>query len=142
MSRNAGSGKDEAFVPSDDTEITTAEELSYRLHQQELLSQFGLFISRRVNLGDIMSEVARTGANGLGVKLCKALELIQCMDEPRLLVRSGVGWAEGVVGHATVGADLEFPAGFRRCAWAALSSPTTWRRKAASAHPSCWRNMG
>ena len=112
MSRNAGSGKDEAFVPSDDTEITTAEELSYRLHQQELLSQFGLFISRRVNLGDIMSEVARTGANGLGVKLCKVLELIQCMDEPRLLVRSGVGWAEGVVGHATVGADLESPAGF------------------------------
>ena len=29
-----------------------------------------------------------------------------------LLVRAGVGWEEGVVGHATVGADLASPAGY------------------------------
>jgi two-component sensor histidine kinase len=32
--------------------------------------------------------------------------------ENRFLVRAGVGWEEGVVGVATVGADLESPAGF------------------------------
>jgi GAF domain-containing protein len=32
--------------------------------------------------------------------------------ETRLLVRAGVGWDEGVVGNATVGADLASPAGY------------------------------
>jgi two-component sensor histidine kinase len=32
--------------------------------------------------------------------------------ENRLVVRAGVGWEEGVVGHATVGADLASPAGY------------------------------
>jgi two-component sensor histidine kinase len=30
----------------------------------------------------------------------------------RLLVRAGVGWHEGIVGKATIGADLESPSGF------------------------------
>ena len=33
-------------------------------------------------------------------------------DEKRLLVRAGVGWGEGVVGQARIGADLESPAGY------------------------------
>ncbi len=33
-------------------------------------------------------------------------------DRNRLLVRAGVGWHEGVVGHATLGADLASPAGY------------------------------
>src|SRR6185503_432429 len=32
--------------------------------------------------------------------------------EIRLVVRAGVGWEKGVVGHATVGADLASPAGY------------------------------
>jgi two-component sensor histidine kinase len=32
--------------------------------------------------------------------------------DKRLLVRAGVGWGEGVVGYATVGADLASPAGY------------------------------
>jgi len=32
--------------------------------------------------------------------------------EKRLLVRAGVGWDKGVVGHATIGADLASPAGY------------------------------
>lgn len=112
MSRNASSGEGEPAIPPDGTEVTTALELVYRLRQQELLARFGLFISQRVTLDGIMFEAARTGADGLGVKLCKVLELIRSADEPRLFVRAGVGWADGVVGHATVGADLESPAGF------------------------------
>lgn len=112
MSRNAGSEEGEACVPSDATEIATDEELTRRLRQQELLARFGLFISSRATLDDIMCEGVRAGADGLGVTLCKVLEPVRYHNETRLLVRAGVGWAEGVVGHATVGADLESPAGF------------------------------
>jgi two-component sensor histidine kinase len=33
-------------------------------------------------------------------------------DEKRFLVRAGVGWGEGVVGEARIGADVESPAGY------------------------------
>jgi GAF domain-containing protein len=44
------------------------------------------------------------------VEFCKVLELIPSSN--RLLVRAGVGWDAGVVGIASVGVDLESPAGF------------------------------
>ena len=40
-------------------------------------------------------------------------------DDSRLLVRAGVGWHEGIVGRATVGADLESPSGFAFAHWQA-----------------------
>jgi GAF domain-containing protein len=43
-------------------------------------------------------------------EFCKVLEYIPAQN--RLLVRAGVGWHEGIVGVATVGADLESPSGF------------------------------
>jgi GAF domain-containing protein len=46
----------------------------------------------------------------LGAEYCKILEYIP--DENRLLVRAGIGWEEGVVGSASVGADLASPAGY------------------------------
>jgi two-component sensor histidine kinase len=49
-------------------------------------------------------------AEGLGAEYCKVMEYIPA--ENRLLVRAGVGWGAGVVGHATVGADLASPAGY------------------------------
>ncbi|HEY4042843.1 MAG TPA: GAF domain-containing protein, partial [Rhodopila sp.] len=47
---------------------------------------------------------------GLSVNYCKIMEYQP--DQNRLLVRAGVGWHEGVVGYATVGADLASPAGY------------------------------
>ena len=46
----------------------------------------------------------------MGARYAKVLEYLP--GEDRLLVRAGVGWREGVVGRATVGADLESPAGY------------------------------
>jgi two-component sensor histidine kinase len=43
-------------------------------------------------------------------QFCKVLEYLP--PENRFLVRAGVGWHEGIVGVATVGADLESPSGF------------------------------
>lgn len=49
-------------------------------------------------------------ADGLKVRLAKVL---QCLpEEEEFLVRSGVGWRAGVVGHARVGGDLGSPAGY------------------------------
>jgi two-component sensor histidine kinase len=58
----------------------------------------------------MLDHTARMTAEGLRAEYCKVLEYIPA--ENRLLVRAGVGWGEGVVGHATVGADLASPAGY------------------------------
>ncbi len=59
---------------------------------------------------ELLNETARLTAIGLDVEFCKVLEHIPSSN--RLMVRAGVGWDEGVIGVATVGADLESPAGF------------------------------
>ena len=59
---------------------------------------------------DLLNHVVRLTAEGLEAEYCKVMEYLPA--ENRLLVRAGVGWGEGVVGSATVGADLASPAGF------------------------------
>src|SRR6266550_4415126 len=46
----------------------------------------------------------------MDAEFCKILEFLPAQN--RFLVRAGVGWHEGIVGRATVGADLESPSGF------------------------------
>ena len=58
----------------------------------------------------LLVETSRLTAAGLGVEFCKVLEHIP--SENRLFVRAGVGWNPGVVGSASIGADLASPAGF------------------------------
>lgn len=58
----------------------------------------------------LLDEACRLAAEGLESEFCKILEFIP--SENRLLVRAGIGWNEGVVGNATIGADLESPSGF------------------------------
>ena len=59
---------------------------------------------------DLLDHTARLTAEGLQAEYCKVLEYVPAQN--RLLVRAGVGWDEGVVGSASVGADLASPAGF------------------------------
>ena len=58
----------------------------------------------------MLKHTARLTAEGLGTEYCKVLEYIPA--ENRLLVRAGVGWEDGVVGFASVGADLASPGGY------------------------------
>lgn len=88
----------------------SAPELAYRLHQQELVAAFGLFALRGHGLDAVLAEACRVAAQGLGVKHAKVLE--HRPDTGDLLVRAGVGWRPGVVGHATLRADLGSPAGY------------------------------
>jgi PAS domain S-box-containing protein len=87
-----------------------AEELAYRLRQQRILADFGLFALSCRDLDELLQSASKLCADGLITRYCKVLEYLP--EQNRFLVRAGVGWHDGVVGHATIGADLESPAGF------------------------------
>ena len=85
--------------------------LRLRIRQQELLAELGVLALQGANFTGMLEHTARMTAEGLGAEYCKVMEYLPA--ENRLLVRAGVGWDEGVVGSATVGADLASPAGLR-----------------------------
>lgn len=105
-------------TPGDDEpKELTAAALRQRIRQQELLAELGVLALQRTSFAGMLYQTARVTAEGLAAEYCKIMEYIPA--ENRLLVRAGVGWDEGVVGVATVGADLASPAG-THCA---LASP-------------------
>ena len=98
-----------------------SEELAYRLRQQEVLAGFGLFALQATDLDALLQEACRVSAAGLGSELSKVLEYRPSEDE--FLLRAGVGWRPGVVGHARAAADLGSAAGYAfRTGEAVLSS--------------------
>ncbi len=88
----------------------TGRALRQRIRQQELLAELGVLALQRTGFISMLNHTVRVTAEGLGAEYCKVLEYMPA--ENRLLVRAGVGWEEGVVGSASVGADLASPAGF------------------------------
>jgi two-component sensor histidine kinase len=84
--------------------------LKRRIRQQEVLAQLGVTALQGASFDRLMEDTARLTAEGMQAEFCKVLEHIPA--ENRFLVRAGVGWAPGIVGVATVGADLASPAGF------------------------------
>ena len=88
----------------------TGRALRQRIRQQELLAELGVLALQRTSFTDMLNHTARMTAEGLGAEYCKVLEYIPA--ENRLLVCAGVGWEEGIVGSASVGADLASPAGY------------------------------
>src|ERR1700712_4514292 len=93
-----------------ENEDMTGRALRLRIRQQELLAELGVLALQGTNLAGMLAYTARMTAEGLGAEYCKVLEYIPA--ENRLLVRAGIGWDEGVVGSASVGADLASPAGY------------------------------
>ena len=88
----------------------TGRALRQRIRQQELLAELGVLALQRTGFMSMLDHTARATAEGLDAEYCKVMEYIPA--ENRLLVRAGVGWDEGVVGTASVGADLASPAGY------------------------------
>src|ERR1700684_3861232 len=86
----------------------TRRALRQRIRQQELLAELGVLALQRTSFSDMLNHTARVTAEGLGAEYCKVLEYIPA--ENRLLVCAGVGWKDGMVGSASVGADLPPPA--------------------------------
>jgi two-component sensor histidine kinase len=94
-------------VPPDEL---TARALRQRIRQQELLAELGVLALQRTSFKGMLDHTARMTAEGLDAEYCKVMEYMPA--ENRLLVRAGVGWEPGVVGTASVGADLASPAGY------------------------------
>jgi hypothetical protein len=78
----------------------TGRALRLRIRQQELLAELGVLALQGTSFIEMLNHTARAPAEGLGAEYCKVMEYIPA--EHRLLVRAGVGWGEGVVGHATI----------------------------------------
>ena len=85
------------------------EELAYRLRQQAIVSEFGAYALRCYDLDALFQRAAVLCAQGMATELCKILEFEPAAN--RLRLRAVVGWAAGVVGIATLCADLDAPAG-------------------------------
>src|SRR3954466_6011256 len=87
-----------------------AEELAYRLRQQQLTAEFGLVALKTDHVGTLLQEATRLCAQGLQSEFCKIMEYLPA--EHQFVVQAGVGWKPGVVGSARTGADIESPSGY------------------------------
>jgi two-component sensor histidine kinase/putative methionine-R-sulfoxide reductase with GAF domain len=74
-----------------------ADENRELLRQQTALARFGEFALKSNDLDEILTEACRLVGEALGTDLAKVVELQR--DGETLLVRAGVGWKPGVVGH-------------------------------------------
>jgi PAS domain S-box-containing protein len=88
---------------------TSADELAYRLHQQELLASFGVLALRTPDFMDLLQEATRLCAQGLHTRYCKAMQYLA--NDDQFVVCAGVGWKPGTIG-SRMGADLESPTGY------------------------------
>jgi two-component sensor histidine kinase len=81
-----------------------------RIRQQEILAELGVLALQGTQFRELLTEAASLTAEGLEAEFCKVLEYQR--KEARFLVTAGVGWGPDVIGIATVGADIESPAGY------------------------------
>lgn len=80
-----------------------------RLRHRHLLAELGGCALRTSEIDPLLQEACRIAAEGMGTRFCKVLQLLP--EEGKLLVRAGVGWRDGVVGHVKLDADDGSPAG-------------------------------
>ena len=88
----------------------TLRALRLRIRQQEILAELGVSALQGASFDQLLADTARLTAEGLRTQFCKVLEHVP--SENRLLMRAGTGWSPGLVGTASIGADLASPAGF------------------------------
>ena len=78
--------------------------------RQEVVAELGEQALRNEPPATVLNEAVARVARTLGVEYSKVLELLP--DGQALVLRAGVGWKDGLVGHATVGSGLDSQAGF------------------------------
>ena len=67
----------------------TERSLHFRIRQQEILAELGVFALQGTEFMELLNQVVRLTAEGLEAEYCKVLEYLPA--ENRLLVRAGVG---------------------------------------------------
>ena len=85
-------------------------ELRMRAGQQEALARLGERALTEGDLQKFFDESVATISEILDVELVKVLELVP--GDAEVLLRSGIGWKPGVVGHAYVSTGRSTHAGF------------------------------
>ena len=86
------------------------EERLSRTRQQSLVADLGLKFLAGMGLQELMDRATSSIAKALDVEYAKILELLS--DGRAFLLRSGVGWKEGLVGTAHVPAGKDSQAGY------------------------------
>ena len=86
------------------------DKLRIRERQQAAVAELGQQALSGMDLQSFMEHAAMLLAQSLDVEYTKILELLP--DEKALLLRAGVGWKEGYVGRAKVGAGTDSQAGY------------------------------
>jgi len=84
--------------------------LRLRVRQQEILAEYGVLALKGTPFPELLEHAAGLVAEGLRAEFAKVMKYIP--EDHRFLVCAGVGWGPGVVGKATVGADMASPAGY------------------------------
>jgi two-component sensor histidine kinase len=90
--------------------MSEREEVARLRLQARGLSHFGGHALRARDLDSLLQEACGLVSASIGVELVKVLQLLP--DRDTLLVRAGVNWKPGVVGHATFGAHEKSPGGY------------------------------
>jgi len=85
-------------------------ELVNRSRQQQAIAELSQRALTCVSTPALLDRAAALVAETLGMEYAKVLELLP--DGEDFLLRAGVGWKEGLVGHARVTADLRSQAGY------------------------------
>jgi len=78
--------------------------------QRKALADFGSFAFRCQDLDTLLTRAAELVSIALDIKLVKVLE--HRTKHHDFLLRAGVNWDPGVVGHATMADDAQSPAGY------------------------------
>jgi PAS domain S-box-containing protein len=84
--------------------------LAARGHQQAVVAALGKSALAEMDLQRLFDEAVGKVATTLEAEYCKVLELLPDGNAMKLV--AGVGWEEGLVGQATVGAGFDSQAGF------------------------------
>ncbi len=78
--------------------------------QQAALADFGLFAFRCDDIDSLLNRAAELVSGALEVPLVKVLEHLP--ERGEMLIRAGVNWQPGVVGHETFGDHEQSPGGY------------------------------
>lgn len=85
-------------------------ELNLRLRQQAALAELGQRALSRTDLEALFDEAVHLVARTLDVEYCEVLELLP--GQTKLLLRAGLGWRGGYIGHTRIGVGTESQAGY------------------------------
>lgn len=85
-------------------------QLEARVRQQETVATIGKAALDAQNLQPLLEHTVTLVAETLAVDFCKILELLP--GDEALVLRAGIGWQEGLIGNATVGAGPASQTGY------------------------------